>query len=57
MWVSNQLEDMYLSGNPLNIADILNFLLFEDFNGDFFSGQVVITQLYLSECALSDGLA
>ena len=48
---------MYLPSHPLNITDILNFLLFEDFNGDFFSGQVVITQLYLSECALSYGLA
>lgn len=57
VWVSYQLEDMYLPCHPLNVADILYFLLFEDFNGDFFSSEIVITQLYLSECALADSLA
>lgn len=53
----DQLQYMYLSGDPLDVADILDFLLLKYFYCDFFSSKVVVTELHLAKCALSNGLA
>jgi hypothetical protein len=55
--MTDQLQDVYLSGNSLDVAHILNLLFFEDLDSHFLAGQVVISELDLSEGALAYGLA
>ena len=56
MWVSDELEDVDLSGHSFNIADILYFLLFEYFYGHFLACKVMISKLDFAESALANSL-
>ena len=57
MRMTNEFEDVNLSGDPFNITDILYFLLLEDFDSDLLARQIVIPELDLPKRALSDRLA
>ena len=50
-----QLENMNLSGDPLNIRDICYSVFLQDFNSYFFSGDVMRPELDLAECPLPNG--
>ena len=55
--MTNEFEDVNLSGDPFNITDILYFFLLKDFDSDLLARQIVIPELDLTKCALPDGLA
>ncbi len=57
MRMTNEFEDVNLSGDPFNITDILYFLLLEDFNSNLLARQIVIPELDLAKRALPNGLA
>ena len=57
MRMTNEFEDVNLSGDPFNITDILYFLLLKDFDSDLLARQIVIAELDLAKCALPNGLA
>ena len=54
--MSDELEDVNLSGNPLNIGNIDDLFLDEDLDGHLFTGEGVSSQLDLPEGALPDRL-
>ena len=56
MRMTNELEDVNLSGDPFNITDILYFLLLKDFDSDLLARQIVIPELDLAKRALPNGL-
>ena len=55
--MADELEDVDLSGNPLYIAHILDFLLLKNFNSNFLAREVVASELHFAESALANGLA
>ena len=54
--MTNEFENVNLSGDPFNITDILYFLLLEDFDSDLLARQIVIPELDLPKRALPNGL-
>ena len=56
MRMTNEFEDVNLSGDPFNITDILYFLLLEYFDSVLLARQIVIPELDLPKCALPNGL-
>ena len=51
--MSDDLEDVDLSGDPLHIALVLDFVLLQDFNGHLFTSNKVGAQPHFSESALA----
>ena len=51
--MSNELENVNLSGNALDVCDIHNPVLFKDFDGYLLAGGDMGRQFHLAECALS----
>lgn len=49
-------EDVYLTGDPLNVIDIVDLPLIQDFDGHFLTGEYVVTLLHFAEGALSERL-
>lgn len=47
---------MYLSGDPFDVGDVYDFLLFEDLNCYFFAGGFVDGELDLAKSPLAQGL-
>ena len=56
IWVSYHLQDMNFSRHPLNIRDITNFFLPQNFDCYFQSSLVFSTKLDFSKSALANGL-
>lgn len=57
MRMTNEFEDVNLSGDPFNITDILYFLLLKYFDSDLLARQIVIPELDLAKRALPNSLA
>lgn len=53
----NELEDVYFTGNSLDIGNIHDSLLLKDLYGHTFLSECVCSHFDLSEGTLSDGLA
>jgi hypothetical protein len=54
--MSNQLEDVDLTGDALYICHVHDALFLEHLHRDLFSGEDVRAELHLPEGALADGL-
>ena len=57
MRMTNEFENVNLSGHSLNIAHILNFLLLKYLYCIFLACEVVVTELDLSKGTFSNSLA
>lgn len=55
--MTSQLQDFDLSGDSFHIDIFYNAVLFEDFDSNLLTGQIVSSKLNLSEGAFSDGLS
>ena len=52
--VSNDFEDVYFPGDPLDIRLVLDFVLLQYFDCDLLAGDQVRAQSYFAEGALSE---
>jgi hypothetical protein len=55
--VTHLLEDFYFSGDPLYVFLVINFVLFQDFDGYFFAREDMCALLDLAKSALAKSLA
>jgi hypothetical protein len=55
--VTNKFENVNLSGDPLDITDVLYLLLLKYLDGDLLAGKVVIAELHLPKRPLPYRLA
>lgn len=55
--VSNQFEDVYLSENSFRVGEVVDFVFFEDFDGDVLAGGFVNGEFDLAEGSLPQSLA
>ena len=55
--VPNQLQDVDFSCHSLDVSDLRNLVLLQDFDRDFFPSENVDTQLDFTEGSLSKGFA
>lgn len=54
IWVSNDLENMNLSCHTFDIRLILDFILLQDLDGHFLSGNKMRTESHFAKGALSE---
>lgn len=52
----DKFEDVNFPTDPLNVTNVCDFLLLQDFDGYFLLGQLVNSQFHLSEGSLSQSL-
>ena len=55
--MSYHLQYMNFSCYSLNIIYVLNFVLFKNFNGNFFTSEVVNSKFNFTKCSFSNGFA